>query len=181
MNKQFGLFGALFAGAIAQELERQNQYQKQTKMKNKKFYHTFDYKGREITLLLYIEQEQGHPWLKQPETSTLSVTYAVRLHEDKPVEGLTKKILFGRLEKGKFLEQFTTSTRFGFQNAYLKGLAFSLENEIKRGDLEIAGVSHGIAKDAEAGKLPERTDSSERVEDAMWEALSNESPVKDVE
>ena len=163
MKKQYGLFGSLFAEAFAQELERQNQHQKQTKMKNKKFYHTFDYLGREVTLLLLVEAEASkHPLLGDPETSTLKVTYAVRLHEDEEVEGLTKKILFGRIEKGKLLDEFRTSNRFAFQNAYLKGLAFSLENEIKRGDLEIVGLSHGISKDKEAGRLPERTESSEK-------------------
>lgn len=144
-------------GRLAKEISK---HKKEQKMKTKKFYHTFDYKGREITFLLYVEEDKGHPFLKSPETATLTLTYSVRLHEDKEIEGLTKKILLGRLEKGKHLEQFSTSTRFGFKLAYLKGLAFCFENELKRGELVIAGMEAALAK--------ETVSVDEQVEEKGW-------------
>ena len=123
---------------------------KQNKMKTKKFYHTFDFKGREITLLLHVQEGSTGHFAVANSTSTLKLTYSARLHEDEEVDGLTQKILLGRLEKGKLLAKFVTSTRFGFKLAYLKGLAYCFENEIKNGRLEIVGITNGIAKDKKA-------------------------------
>jgi hypothetical protein len=118
---------------------------KQNKMRTKKFYHTFDFQEREITLLLAVQENL--PSFFSGKTATLSLTYSVRLHEDEEIEGLTKKIALGRLEKGKLLDNFTVDMRFAFKLAYLKGVAFCFENEIKRGDLEIVGVTSGVAKE----------------------------------
>ena len=134
---------------VGKQKEKEEQL-KTKKMRTKKFYHTFDFKGREITLLLHVHEGSTGFFSTTSPTSTLKLTYSARLHEDEEVEGLTQKILLGRLEKGKLLGQFVTSTRFGFKLAYLKGLAFCFENEIKRGELEIVGVTSGVAKDKKA-------------------------------
>jgi uncharacterized glyoxalase superfamily protein PhnB len=133
--------------ALQVRLKRETEEQlKQKKMKTKKFYHTFDFRGREITLLLAVKEDQTY-FFKENDTATVSLTYSVRLHEDEEIEGLTKKIAIGRLEKGKLLDNFRADSRFAFKLAYLKGLAFCFENEIKRGDLEIVGVTNGVAKE----------------------------------
>jgi len=140
-----------FKKAVQDRLQKELEEQLKTKkMKTKKFYHTFDFKGREITLLLHIQEGSTGHLAVANATSTLKLTYSARLHEDEEVDGLTQKILLGRLEKGKLLEEFVTSTRFGFKLAYLKGLAYCFENEIKNGRLEIVGITNGIAKDKKA-------------------------------
>jgi predicted transcriptional regulator len=116
------------------------------KRKVKNFYHTFEYEEREITLLLNVEEDFA-PFGGESSTATMKVTYAVRLLEDKEIEGLTKKILFGRLAKNKVLGTFTSGRRFGYKLAYLKGIAHCIENEIRTGVTEIAGVTNGIRKD----------------------------------
>ena len=137
--------------AVQARLQKEKEEQLKTKkMKTKKFYHTFDFKGREITLLLHVQERSTVHLGISNATSTLKLTYSARLHEDEEVDGLTQKILLGRLEKGKLLEEFVTLTRFGFKLAYLKGLAYCFENEIKNGRLEIVGVTNGIAKDKKA-------------------------------
>jgi len=137
--------------ALQARLQKEKEEQLKTKkMKTKKFYHTFDFKGREITLLLHVHEGSTGFLTTTSTTSTLKLTYSARLHEDEEVDGLTQKILLGRLEKGKLLAKFVTSTRFGFKLAYLKGLAYCFENEIKNGSLEIVGVTNGIAKDKKA-------------------------------
>jgi len=115
--------------ALKVRLEKETKGQlKQKKMKTKKFYHTFDFQGREITLLLHVKEEKGIYIVGN--TTTVDLTYSVRLHEDEEIEGLTKKIAIGRLKKGKILDSFIVATRFAFKLAYLKGLAFCFENEI---------------------------------------------------
>ena len=134
---------------------------KQNKMKTKKFYHTFDFKEREITLLLAVKEDEKNIF---SSTATVSITYSVRLHNDEEVEGLTKKIALGRLEKGKLLDNFRVDMRFAFKLAYLKGLAFCFENEIKRGDLEIVGVTSGVAKERRTDKEQASQETNENLE-----------------
>jgi len=136
---------------------------KQKKMKTKKFYHTFDFQGREITLLLHVKEEKGIYIVGN--TTTVDLTYSVRLHEDEEIEGLTKKIAIGRLKKGKILDSFIVATRFAFKLAYLKGLAFCFENEIKRGDLEIVGVTNGVAKEMKNEREQAFQETNENLEE----------------
>lgn len=138
------------ANAMAMIARKESEKQeKQTEkiMKTKNFYHTFDFEGREVTLLLHVREVEAHPLLMNHHE--LHVTYAVRLHEDEKVEGLTKKILQGRIDKEKLLDKFEVDDRFAYKLAYLKGLAHCFENEIKRGDMEIVGLLSGIRKDRE--------------------------------
>lgn len=131
-------------------------------MRTKKFYHTFDFQEREITLLLAVQENL--PSFFNGKTANLSLTYSVRLHEDEEIEGLTKKIALGRLEKGKLLDNFSVAMRFAFKLAYLKGLAFCFENEIKRGDLEIVGVTSGVAKERRAEQEQASQETNENLE-----------------
>lgn len=108
--------------------------------RTKKFYHTFDFKGREITLRLHVQEIFG-------DSALIRVTHAVRLHEDKEIEGLTKKILEGRFQKNKIIKSFALNSDMAFELPTLKGLGMTLENKIKRGELVIAGMQSAIEKE----------------------------------
>lgn len=92
-------------------------------MKNKKFYHTFMVKEREVTLCLFTKETLFGPCKVQ-------IGYSVRVASDDPIEGLSKKIALGRAKKSP-IKGGSIDSMFWDDNGVLKGVAFHWERKFK--------------------------------------------------
>lgn len=97
--------------------------------KIRRFYHTFTFKEREVTIMV-----------QTYSSGIASVTYAVKMPQDKEIEGLTKKILHGREITGKHLVVVKLDTVLTDSIPVLKGIAIHVENELNKGNLVIKGI-----------------------------------------
>lgn len=116
------------------ELERLEELTR-TKMRKKKYYHTFKYEGRTINLCLYV---QG---TNTSNKGMIYAGYAVCMPEDEYNEEIAKRISSGRAQKSKSAFKYYEMTQeLAFSLKVLKGIAEHLERRIKKGKIEIKGI-----------------------------------------
>lgn len=121
------------------ELMQQIDNLKNKKMKTKKFYHTFPFKGRGVTICLLVKEQGGFA----SGSALLSVGYSVSHPDDEFNEELGKKIALGRAEKPSAnIEEFGYGlpSDLAFDLAILQGFSFRFERLIKNGEVTIKGI-----------------------------------------